>query len=412
MLKKGEQIIIINDPAQAPIKFYHKRPGSEVKIGSQLQGLGYPGNGTYLPVAGDNVDIGAAPTYVATAGSEINWERMSINGYNTQIDALRVIRAYKYATAPEQVEQAALALSGTSAAVGTVIDVKLTIACTDKYLAEFNTVFADGKITMYRSFTVATATKAAIGAQIVSQFNNSEMRLNGENPFMNVTALYGTANAVETVTFTTAQAGITIENIELIEIPVSGAAVMTATFIPAKTALTPTLTGVFPVGVTMVDNQKGFYGRGIYNVMRRDFPQTVNKIYPYGDETTDGTNRPYVGATYTAYLISVKVQNASHADYNATPTEYFDYWIYVNNSSTCDAVKTSLSSWLNTLNRASSTTGRAGVIGTNAAGSLMVDYAAAYVAWTVPQRLVYAAPTISTGLENITIVAATAITGM
>ena len=286
---------------------------------------------------------------------------------------------------------------------GTVIDVKLTIACTDKYLAEFNTVFADGKITMYRSFTVATATKAAIGAQIVSQFNNSEMRLNGENPFMNVTALYGTANSVETVTFTTAQAGITIENIELTETPVSGAAVMTATFIPAKTALTATL-------VTIADNQKGFYGRGIYNVMRRDFPQTVNKIYPYADETTDGTNRPYVGATYTAYLISVKVQNASHADYNATPIEYFDYWIYVNNS--CTTVLASISSWLNTLNRASATTGRAGLIGTNAAGSLMTDYAAAYVAYTVPQRLVYAAPTISTGLENITVIAATAITGM
>jgi hypothetical protein len=179
---------------------------------------------------------------------------------------------------------------------------------------------------------------------------------------------------------------------------------MVITYVPGKTALTGTLTG------TTTANVAGTYGRGIYNIMRKDFPQTVNKIYPYADETTDGTNRPYVGATYTAYLISTKVVNPSHMDYNATPTEYFNYWIYVNNS--CTTVLASISSWLNTLNRASATTGRAGLIGTNAAGSLMTDYAAAYVAYTVPQRLVFGTPSATTGVESITTVAVTAITGM
>lgn len=400
MLKKGEQIIIINDPAQAPVKFYHKRGGSELAIGSQLEGLSYPGNGTYFPVTGDNQDLGASPAFVTTTGSEANWERMSINGYNTQIDALRVLRAFKYVTAPEQVEQAAIQLSGTPAAVGTVLSLKLTIACTDRYLHEFNTVFSDGKIVIYRSFTVPTGgnTLAAIGAQIVSVFNNTEMRVNGENPYMNITALYGTANSVSTVTFTTALAGITIENIEITETPLSGAAVMTSTYVPARTALSAPL-------VTIVDNQKTFYGRGIYNIMRRDFPQTVNKIYPYGDETTNGTNRPYVGATYTAYLISVKVQSSTHGNYNTAPTEYFDYWIYVNNS--CTAVLTSISSWLNSLSNFA-TTGRKVLL--SAAGT--ADYAAAYTAWNVPQRLSFAAPTISTGVENVTTIATTAKTGM
>ena len=62
MLKKGEQIIIINDPAQAPVKFYHKRGGSELAIGSQLEGLSYPGNGTYFPVTG--ADISTNPKFV------------------------------------------------------------------------------------------------------------------------------------------------------------------------------------------------------------------------------------------------------------------------------------------------------------------------------------------------------------
>lgn len=410
MLKKGEQIIVINDPTQAPIKFYHKRAGSEPGIFSQQAGLGYPNNGTYVPVTGDNVDIGAAPTYVITAGSETNWERMSINGFNVNIDALRVLRASKYAAVAEQVEQAALTVTTPAAAVGSFITVELTLTCLDKYLSEFNTVFADGNIKIIRDFKVATNTNAGITAAIAEQFNNVQMRLNNENPTMNVVALAGVSGVggtpKETVTFKTANSGITISNITITETPASGLPALVATYVPAKTALDTTFTSI-------VQNQVGFAGRGIYNIMRNDFPQTAYKIYPYSDETQDGANRPLVGATYTAYLISLKVQSQTHGEYNSAPVEYFDYWIYVNNSSTCDAVKTSLSSWLNTLNRASSTTGRAGVIGTNAASaSLMVDYAAAYVAWTVPQRLVYASPNLSTGVESITTIATTAITGM
>lgn len=407
MLKKGEQIIIINDPAQTPIKFYHRRTGSESAILSQLGGLQYPSNGTYeiaksavlpYPPLADNYTI-PAPTFAATANAD-NWERMSINGYNTQIDALKVLRAFKYGTVAEVAHRAGIQISGTPLPVGSEIGIKIVLRSSDKYYAEFNTVFADGKIEINRTMTVTTATLAAISTQMANVINNPEMRLNGENPFMNLSADGSgstTTALVSSVVTLTPIVGIDIESVTFTQPSTSA---MVITYVPSKTALTGTLAG----GLTA--NVAGTYGRGIYNIMRKDFPQTVNKIYPYADETTDGTNRPYVGATYTAYLISVKVQNASHAEYNATPVEYFDYWIYVNNS--CTATLASIGSWLNTLNNATLTAGRKNTL----AGSASVDIAAAYTAWVVPQRLVFGTPNAATGVESITTVAAIDVTGM
>lgn len=399
MLKKGEQIIIINDPAQAPIKFYHRRTGNEAAILPQLGGLQYPSNGTYaLAEATDNYTI-PAPTFAATANAD-NWERMSINGYNTQIDALKVLRAFKYGTVAEVAHRAGIQISGTPLPVGSEIGIKIVLRSSDKYYAEFNTVFADGKIEINRTMTVTTATLSAISTQMANVINNPEMRLNGENPFMNLSADGSgstTTALVSSVVTLTPIVGIDIESVTFTQPSTSA---MVITYVPSKTALTGTLAG----GLTA--NVAGTYGRGIYNIMRKDFPQTVNKIYPYADETTDGTNRPYVGATYTAYLISLKVQNASHAEYNATPVEYFDYWIYVNNS--CTATLASIGSWLNTLNSAASTAGRKTTLATSAS----VDIAAAYTAWAVPQRLVFGTPSASTGVESITTVAVTAVTGM
>lgn len=399
MLKKGEQIIIINDPAQAPIKFYHRRTGSEAAILSQLGGLQYPSNGVYEQAnATDNYTI-PAPTFAATANAD-NWERMSINGYNTQIDALKVLRAFKYGTVAEVAHRAGIQISGTPLPVGSEIGIKIVLRSSDKYYSEFNTVFADGKIEINRTMTVTTASLAGIATQMANVINNPDMRLNGENPFMNLSADGSgstTTALVSSVVTLTPIVGVDIESITFTQPSTSA---MVITYVPSKTALTGTLAG----GLTA--NVAGTNGRGIYNIMRRDFPQTVNKIYPYADETTDGTNRPYVGATYTAYLISLKVQNASHADYNATPVEYFDYWIYVNNS--CTATLASIGSWLNTLNSAASTAGRKTTLATSAS----VDIAAAYTAWVVPQRLSFGTPVAATGVESITTVAVTAVTGM
>lgn len=397
MLKKGEQIIIINDPAQAPIKFYHRLPGNESGIYPNQEGLGYPNNGVYAidstSNTTDNVNVGD-PTYSAT----VNWERMSINGYNTQFDALKVLRVHKYATVPEVAHRAGIQISGTPLPVGSEIGIKIVLRSSDKYYAEFNTVFADGKIEINPTMTVTTASLAGIATQMANVINNFEMRLNGENPFMNLSANGSgstTTALVSSVVTLTPVVGVDIESITFTQ-PTTSA--MVITYVPSKTALTGTLAG----GLTA--NVAGTYGRGIYNVMRRDFPQTVNKIYPYADETTDGTNRPYVGAAYTAYLISMKIQNASHANYNAAPIEYFDYWIYVNNS--CTTVLTSISSWINTLNDYA-TTGRQDVL-----SALTNDYGAAYSTWSAPKRLAFGTPNAATGVESITTYAATVKTGM
>lgn len=401
MLKKGEQIIIINDPTQAPIKFYHRRTGSEAAILSQLGGLQYPSNGVYEQAnATDNYAI-PAPTFAATANAD-NWERMSINGYNTQIDALKVLRAYKYATVPEVAHRAGIQISGTPLPVGSEIGIKIVLRSSDKYYAEFNTVFADGEIEINRTMTVTTASLAGIATQMANVINNPEMRLNGENPFMNLSAdgQFSTTGVLTSSVITLSPIiGVDIESITFTQPSTSA---MVITYVPSKTALTGTLS----VSPLLTANVAGTNGRGIYNIMRKDFPQTVNKIYPYADETTDGTNRPYVGATYTAYLISLKVQNASHADYNATPVEYFDYWIYVNNS--CTATLASIGSWLNTLNSAASTAGRKTTLATSAS----VDIAAAYTAWVVPQRLVFGTPNAATGVESITTIAVTNVASM
>jgi len=409
MLKKGEQVIIINDPTQAPIKFYHKRTSSSSanSVASTQEGLNYVNNGTYAiaRVSGatgapevDNFTVPTVAGYVTTAGSEINYERMSISGYNVNIDALKVVRAHKYAKTDAQIEQAALQLSGTPAVVGTTIGVEIVLSAPDKYLHQFDTVFAEGKIKILRTFNVTTASLAGIATQIAQQFNNIEMRQNGENHEMNVVATSGTANSVVTTTFRTYLPGIYIDSITLTETPVSGLPVMTATYIPAETALTAILVGI-------AQNQVGFEGRGVYNNMRMDFPETVNKVYPYAAETAFGKSKPLFGATYTAYLISLKIQSDTHGDYNTAPIEYFDYWIYVNDSCTT-TVLASINSWLNSLN-ATATNGRKTLLGVGS-----TPYGVAYAAWTVPPRLVFAAPTLATGLENITTLATTVSTGM
>ena len=410
MLKKGEQVIIINDPTQAPIKFYHRKPGNPAGVAATQMGLSYPSVGTYAIARGPNGDLLTsadavvpdnftipAPTFSAT----VNFERMSIGGYNANIDALKVLRAFKYETVAEVAHRAGIQISGTPLPVGSEIGVKIVLRSSDKYYAEFNTVFADGKIEINRTMTVTTASLAGIATQMANVINNPEMRLNGENPFMNLSADGSgstTTALVSSVVTLTPIVGIDIESVTFTQ-PSSSA--MVITYVPSKTALTGTLAG----GLTA--NVAGTYGRGIYNIMRKDFPQTVNKIYPYADETTDGTNRPYVGATYTAYLISLKVQNASHAEYNATPVEYFDYWIYVNDS--CTTVLASIGSWLNTLND-TATTGRKTVL--KALTGTSLDLGAAYTAWVVPQRLSFGTPNAATGAENITTLATTLATGM
>lgn len=408
MLKKGEQVIIINDPTQAPIKFYHKRTSSSSanSIASTQEGLGYVNNGTYaiarvsgatgVPEA-DNFTVPTVAGYVTTAGSEINYERMSISGYNANIDALKVVRAHKYVKTDAQIEQAAIQLSGTPATVGTTIGVEIVLHAPNRYIHQFDTVFAEGKIKILRTFKVTSASLADIATQIAQQFNNIGMRQNGENPEMNVVSASGTANSVVTATFRTYLPGIFIDSITITETPVTGSAVMTTAYIPATTALTAAL-------VTVAQNQVGFEGRGVYNNMRMDFPETVNKVYPYAAETAFGKSKPLFGATYTAYLISLKVQSDTHGDYNSAPIEYFDYWIYVNDS--CTTVKDSIGSWLNTLN-ATATNGRKTLLGVGT-----TPYGVTYAAWTVPPRLVFAAPTLATGAENITTVATTVSTGM
>lgn len=371
MIKKGAQKIIINDSTLFPINFFHKVKGGNEDMLSNPEGLRNTSAGTYTLVAGDNPVV---PIVVTAAN---NYERMSIPNFNTNVDALRVVRALRYNAIAERVDRAGITLAGTVPVVGSTVQVKLTLASTDKYFAEYNTVFADGKITMYRDVFVTSSVSslALLATEIAKQFNNPEQRPGNENKLMNVTAVTGTANSVVAVSFT-AQLGIEISKIEVLEVPATGNPLMTVIYYPSKTLLPTVLAGVS-------QNQVGFFGRGVYDRVKFDFIQTSSKVYPYSDLSSDGSQLPVKGANYSLYVFSVKVNSETHGDYNNTPVEYFDYHIYVN-TTTCATTAASLDTWFDSLNNAAG--GRKAIL---TADTLIPGYGTAYSTWGVPYRAVF-----------------------
>lgn len=380
MIKKGAQKIIINDSTLFPINFFHKVKGGNEDMLSNPEGLRNTSAGTYTLVPGDNPVV---PIVVTAAN---NYERMSIPNFNTNVDALRVVRALRYNAIAERVDRAAITLGTVVPLVGSTVQVKLTLASTDKYFAEYNTVFADGKITMYRDVFVSSniTTPVLLAKEIAKQFNNTEQRPGNENKLMNVLAVDGTSNGIAAVQFT-AQLGIEISKIEILEVPSTGNPLMTVVYYPSKTTLPAALasSAVAPVFGTVVANQVGFFGRGVYDRVKFDFIQTSNKVYPYSDLSSDGSQLPIKGANYSLYVFSVKVNSETHGDYNNTPVEYFDYHIYVN-TTTCTTTAASLDTWFDSLNNAAG--GRKAIL---TADTLIPGYGAAYSTWGVPYRAVF-----------------------
>lgn len=402
MIKKGAQKIIINDSTLFPINFYHKKKGGNEDMLSNPEGLRNTSAGTYKLNTANGIDNPTALVAFDNTANLINYERMSIPGFNTNIDALRVVRALRYNSIPEQVDRAGITLAGTVPVVGSTVQVKLTLASTDKYFAEYNTVFADGKITMYRDVFVTSSVSslALLATEIAKQFNNPEQRPGNENKLMNVTAVTGTANSVVAVSFT-AQLGIEISKIEVLEVPATGNPLMTVIYYPSKTLLPTVLAGVS-------QNQVGFFGRGVYDRVKFDFIQTSSKVYPYSNLSTDGSQLPIKGANYSLYVFSVKVNSETHGDYNNTPVEYFDYHIYVN-TTTCAATAVSLDLWFDSLNNAAST-GRKVVLGAASGATqdtTLPGYGTAYANWTIPYRAIFtkAGYNVVTGVDAPTILA-------
>ena len=411
MIKKGAQKIIINDSTLFPINFYHKKKGSNEDMLSNPEGLRNPSAGTYKLNTANGIDNPTALVAFDNTANLINYERMSIPGFNTNIDALRVVRALRYNSIPEQVDRAAITLGAVVPLVGSTVQVKLTLASTDKYFAEYNTVFADGKITMYRDVFVSSNITDTIklAKEIAKQFNNTEQRPGNESKLMNVLAVDGTSNGIAAVQFT-AQLGIEISKIEVLEVPVSGNPLMTVIYYPSKTTLPTALasSAVAPVFGTVVANQVGFFGRGVYDRVKFDFIQTSSKVYPYSDLSSDGSQLPIKGANYSLYVFSVKVNSGTHGDYNNTPVEYFDYHIYVN-TTTCAATAVSLDLWFDSLNNAA-TTGRKVVLGAASGATqdtTLPGYGTAYANWTIPYRAIFtkAGYNVVTGVDAPTILA-------
>jgi hypothetical protein len=136
------------------------------------------------------------------------------------------------------------------------------------------------------------------------------------------------------------------------------------------------VTSSYSTGVVFAASQVGFAGMGTYDRLKHEFIQTSNKVYPYSNETSDGSQMPIKGATYSAFFVAMKVDNQTRGDYNTVPTEYFEYIIYVNNA--CSAWLSCFAGWLNTLNNL------------RTALTFASDaYEAAWTAYTPPLRVVY-----------------------